>query len=164
MSPCGAAACDLAQVLTSDDTRVGRRGRDEPPRPPHPPLAAPREFILASRLAGSSSTPASYQTWKSLLSPLTAAYSTSEHTTALHLILKRVINTNCCTTIAQKTCWVFFFFLSFFLSSEPRRKWGWYGDSAAITHSLIERQRLDTLSASGLKRESRAWLPDWMGL
>lgn len=85
------------------------RGVKDEMSPSPSPLAAPGEFILASRLAGGSSTPASYQTWKSLLSPLTAAYSTGEHTTALHLILKQVINTNCCTTIAQKTCFLFFF-------------------------------------------------------
>lgn len=73
------------------------------------PLAVPGEVILASRLAGWPSTPVCHQTWKS--PPLILDYCIFNEQTqhsALHLILKWVINTKCCTTVAQKTC----FFLS----------------------------------------------------
>lgn len=97
---CRPAPWHLAQVFTSDDTQAWYKGRHEPPA-----LSARRGHSgsTISRLNGCSSTPACHQTWKSPHSPVTVAYSMSKtQCIALHLILKWVINTNCCTTIAQK--------------------------------------------------------------
>lgn len=147
--PRGAAPCDLALALASDDTGAWHEGRS---------LAVPAEVILARRLAGRPSTPVRHHTWKSLRSALTAAYSMSEHNTVYGTssyfktaYKYKLLQNNRTENTFVVVCFVFF---------KAREKMRLIRASAAITHSLIERQRLDTLAASGLKRKSRAWLPD----
>lgn len=120
-------------------------------------LREPGEVILAARSAGWMAAPPHLSAikhgnhpthpWLLHIPWANTVYSTSSYSKMGYKY--KLLHNNC-----TKTC---FFF-------RPRRKWGWYGDSTAITHSLIERQRLDTLSACRLKRKRRAWLPDWMGL
>lgn len=126
------------------------------------PLTVPGEVILAARLADWMASP-----------PHLSAIKHGNHPTHPWLLHIPWENTVCSTLsyfkvgykykLLHNNCTKNMFFF-FFFYSKPKGKWAWYGDSAAITHSLIERQRLDTLSASGLKRKSRAWLLDWMGL
>lgn len=151
MSPCGA---DLAQVLTSDDTRAGRKGRDEPVPVParsarrvHSGIAIGRRLLHTCQLSNMEITP---------LTPDCCIFHRRAHDGT-----SSYFETGYKYKLLHNNRTENMFFVFFSLSSEPRRKWGWYGDSAAITHSLIERQRLDTLSASGLKREKQsmaAWL------
>lgn len=92
---------DLAQVLTSDDTRAWHKGRDEPPRSQSQERSFWQHDWQAERLALHTCPPSNMEitalTRDCCIFHEQTVYSTSSY-------FKMGYKYKCCTTIAQKTC------------------------------------------------------------